>query len=77
VNAVSPLALRFLTAVRRARLLAVLAGLAWLLGVTPSAGVRILLTVMVAVALGLDAMADAANASRHALSDELEKGERR
>ncbi|WP_327291469.1 hypothetical protein [Streptomyces sp. NBC_01198] len=56
----SPLVLRFLTEVRRARLLAVLAGLAWLLGVNPPAAVRILLTVVVAVALVLDALADAA-----------------
>lgn len=56
----NPIVLRILTEVRRARLLAVLAGLAWLLGVNPPAAVRILLAVVVAVALVLDALADAA-----------------
>jgi hypothetical protein len=56
----NPVVLRFLLELRRARLLAVLAGLAWLLGVNPPAAVRILLAVVVAVALLLDALADAA-----------------
>lgn len=56
----NPIAVRFLVELRRARLLAVLAGLAWLLGVNPPAAVRILLAVVVAVALLLDALADAA-----------------
>lgn len=48
-----------LLALRRVRLLAVLAGMAWLLGITPPAGVRLLLAVVVALALALDALSDA------------------
>ncbi|WP_225846969.1 hypothetical protein [Streptomyces sp. HPF1205] len=48
-----------LLAVRRIRLLAVLGGLAWVLGVTPPAPVRILLVLVVGVALALDSLADA------------------
>lgn len=48
-----------LTALRRVRLLAVLAGMAWLLGITPTAPVRLLLLALVAVGLVLDALSDA------------------
>lgn len=47
-----------LEAVRRLRLLAVFAGLAWLLGITPATPVRLLLALAVAVALTVDALAD-------------------
>lgn len=48
-----------LLAARRARLLAVLAGLAWLLGIHPPAVVRLLLVAVFALALALDLAADA------------------
>ncbi|WNI16224.1 hypothetical protein [Actinacidiphila sp. ITFR-21] len=48
-----------LLAARRARLLAVLAGLAWLLGIHPPAVVRLLLVAVFGVALVLDLLADA------------------
>ncbi|MFJ6212222.1 hypothetical protein ACIQGZ_02630 [Streptomyces sp. NPDC092296] len=50
-------------AVRRVRLLAVLAGLAWLLGLTPAVPVRLLLVAVVGVGLALDAVSEAGNAS--------------
>jgi hypothetical protein len=48
-----------LLALRRLRLLAVLAGLAWTLGITPPAPVRLLLLSVVAVGLVLDQLSDA------------------
>lgn len=45
--------------VRRARLLAVLAGLAWVLGLTPAPAVRLLVVGLVAVGTVLDALSDA------------------
>jgi hypothetical protein len=48
-----------LLAVRRVRLLAVLAGLAWLLGISPPALARLALVAVFAVALVLDMLADA------------------
>ena len=45
--------------VRRARLLAVLAGLAWTLGLTPAPAVRLLVVGLVAVGTVLDALSDA------------------
>ncbi|MCD0485417.1 hypothetical protein LO771_24280 [Streptacidiphilus sp. ASG 303] len=44
----------------RLRLLAVLAGLAWLLGITPAVPVRLLLLVMGAMVLAVDVLSDAA-----------------
>ncbi len=44
---------------RRARLLAVLAGLAWLLGLTPSAPVRLLVVGLVVTGTVLDSLSDA------------------
>ncbi|MBV9024247.1 MAG: hypothetical protein JO362_10750 [Streptomycetaceae bacterium] len=44
---------------QRARLLAVLAGLAWLLGLMPSAPVRLLVVALVVVGTVLDAVSDA------------------
>lgn len=48
-----------LLAARRMRLLAILAGLAWLMGIHPSLWVRMLLVASVAVTLIVDALADA------------------
>lgn len=48
-----------LLAVRRLRLLAVLAGLAWLLGIHPPAVMRLLLVAVFALALVVDMLADA------------------
>lgn len=48
-----------LLAVRRVRLLAVLAGLAWLLGIHPPAIVRLLLVAVFGLALVVDMLADA------------------
>lgn len=45
--------------VRRARLFAVLGGLAWLLGMTPPAPVRLLVVVLVVIGGVLDALSDA------------------
>jgi hypothetical protein len=47
-----------LVAARRVRLLAVFAGLAWLLGAVPPAPVRVVLACVVGAALVLDALAD-------------------
>jgi hypothetical protein len=44
---------------QRARLLAVLAGLAWLLGLMPSAPVRLLVVALVTVGNVLDVVSDA------------------
>ncbi|MYS24675.1 hypothetical protein GA0115240_167017 [Streptomyces sp. DvalAA-14] len=48
-----------LLAVRRLRLLAILAGLAWLLGIAPPAPLRLLLLGVFGVAVVLDLLADA------------------
>lgn len=48
-----------LLAARRARLLAVLAGLAWLLGIHPPALLRLVLVLVFGLALLLDLLADA------------------
>ena len=48
-----------LLAARRARLLAILAGLSWLLGIHPPLLVRLLLVAVFAVGLLLDLYADA------------------
>jgi hypothetical protein len=47
--------------VQRVRLLAMLAGLAWLLGVMPSAPVRLLAIVLVVIASALDTVSDRAS----------------
>lgn len=46
--------------IRRVRLLALLAGVAWLLGIYPPTVIRLILVVAVAVALVLDVLADRA-----------------
>lgn len=48
-----------LLAVRRVRLLAILAGMAWLLGIHPPAVARLLLVAVFGVALVVDLLADA------------------
>lgn len=45
---------------QRARLLAVLAGLAWVLGIVPAAPVRLLTVALVVVGTVLDALSDPA-----------------
>ncbi|MDI5971518.1 hypothetical protein POF50_019655 [Streptomyces sp. SL13] len=47
--------------VQRVRLLAMLAGLAWLLGVMPSVPVRLLAIVLVVIASALDTVSDRAS----------------
>lgn len=46
--------------IRRVRLLALLAGVAWLLGIYPPTVVRVILVVAVGIALVLDVLADRA-----------------
>ncbi|MDI5971884.1 hypothetical protein POF50_021535 [Streptomyces sp. SL13] len=47
--------------VQRVRLLAMLAGLAWLLGVMPSAPVRLLAILLMVIASALDTVSDRAS----------------
>jgi hypothetical protein len=72
----NPIVLRLLVALHRARLLAVLAGLAWLLGVTPPPAVRVLLADVEAVALLLDPLADAATDTTLTLPADSARGDR-
>ena len=47
--------------IQRVRLLAMLAGLAWLLGVMPSVPIRLLAIVLVIIASALDTVSDRAS----------------
>lgn len=54
--------------IQRVRLLAMLAGLAWLLGVMPSVPVRLLAIVLVVIASALDTVSDRASITPSAMA---------